>query len=690
MPKKRKTQLTQKKKLVSKLFKQKEKFEVKSTTKKEKFVSIKSSIISICICFAIIPLLIVNIFSAKVSKDALKDTTQQLSKEVIKQISENINVFTHQVELGITDFVVANTVPTDYFNKYNSEDVVDRLEASRNISSQISTVFSLNSAVTNIWVVPSNGKIISGGEYTTNKTESIELIRDYDIDLKPTWIVGLGDLTDSIFIARKASTRDSLKDCVVMEVDLTQMVSAIEQVNLLSGSSIIITDGNKKNIYSKPAQQVEISDKIWATIEEGEENGSIIVDNQLVTYYTMSNGWKMIVQIPESSLTERIQLASLLTWILVLVVAILAIVVGTRIAKKLSNPIVELMKLMKKAEEGDLTIQASDKGHNEVTLLCKSFNHMMANIHNLLEETKEVIASTLKNSQILSESTYETVEGFAQLTNSVGEIAEGANHQASDTQEGVVAMANLGDSIQMVSEKTQNIYKNTQGAKEMLHEASDTMSLLNTTMASSISITKEMNVSVGELNELNKGIEKMMKFLDGISEQTNLLALNASIEAARAGEVGKGFAVVAEEVRKLAEQSKSSTITIGKTLQEIENKTLNTTELVGKANEIFNKQNQAVDKTSVIFKEMISILQHMDEELSHINNQVGDMNRLRSETTNKISNIAAVIEESTAATEEVSAFSEEQKVVIQNLSVLSQNLVESMKRLEGSVENFKL
>lgn len=115
-----------------------------------------------CICFAIIPLLIVNIFSAKVSKDVVRDTTQQLSEEIIKQVSENITVFNAQVEQKITDFVVSNTIPTNNFEKYNSDDMFDKLTGSRNISSQINAVFSLNSAVTNIWVVPTNGEIIAG------------------------------------------------------------------------------------------------------------------------------------------------------------------------------------------------------------------------------------------------------------------------------------------------------------------------------------------------------------------------------------------------------------------------------------------------------------------------------------------------------------------------------------------------
>ncbi len=51
-----------------------------------------------------------------------------------------------------------------------------------------------------------------------------------------------------------------------------------------------------------------------------------------------------------------------------------------------------------------------------------------------------------------------------------------------------------------------------------------------------------------------------------ISEKTNMLAMNASIEAAHAGSAGKGFAVISGEIRKLSQETQSSTKSIGEAL----------------------------------------------------------------------------------------------------------------------------
>lgn len=188
-----------------------------------------------------------------------------------------------------------------------------------------------------------------------------------------------------------------------------------------------------------------------------------------------------------------------------------------------------------------------------------------------------------------------------------------------------------------VTELVNSAQKVNDSLKDSIHEAESMQKVSSEGYAKIVSIneqtgkihhkTFEMANMVEQLDESSSKINAVVEMVKSISGQTNLLALNSAIEAARAGEHGKGFAVVANEVRKLADQTKSSVEQIADLIQMSNGITTQVVQAIQDIQELVNnsiEQNaeslKAFDAISTSVEDSISNFQNVGKQISDLAN----------------------------------------------------------------------
>lgn len=145
----------------------------------------------------------------------------------------------------------------------------------------------------------------------------------------------------------------------------------------------------------------------------------------------------------------------------------------------------------------------------------------------------------------IKDRAYEEKDKAMTLADEVQHARDEMDAKKASLGEGITEnFGNLVDSIEQIEKASAENARQTNGISEAMTDVDD--------------FAKNLKEVLSNIEGYLEKLEANNADVIAISSQTNLLALNASIEAARAGEAGRGFAVVAEEIKNLADNSKTT------------------------------------------------------------------------------------------------------------------------------------
>ncbi len=207
-----------------------------------------------------------------------------------------------------------------------------------------------------------------------------------------------------------------------------------------------------------------------------------------------------------------------------------------------------------------------------------------------------------------------------EIKHAASQLSESLQTQArhiEETSKAMLAIAGVSTELADAAQTSESALQQSMGSMEQVSSEIDS---LGQQIQSHIQVNSEVANQLSTLSTDADRIQGVLITVAEIADQTNLLALNAAIEAARAGEQGRGFAVVADEVRKLAERTKSSLLEIKDAVQSV---TTSIYQATGKMGE----QTETLDALQNDAQRAVAKIHDLRQQTGEVSMQVGTTTR---------------------------------------------------------------
>jgi methyl-accepting chemotaxis protein len=277
--------------------------------------------------------------------------------------------------------------------------------------------------------------------------------------------------------------------------------------------------------------------------------------------------------------------------------------------------------------------------------------------------------SVAENADGVARRVSDISSAVAQMTASIHEMDRNLLSLASVVEQAVASTQEMSASIVQVAGNAERVRSESNATDRQVREGRNEVLALSKGMNSISDTVASVVTEMQSLDHASRQIGEILSLIETIADQTNLLALNAAIEAARAGEHGRGFAVVADEVRKLAENSASSTKDIGALVADIQRRTSAVLDRTARASDLAASNAESAHSVTRM--------------IETISTRVAEVAQLVGEISIATTEQARASEELAKASQQMGTMTHEAAATMREQTLTSNEILESVSEIEA-------
>lgn len=464
--------------------------------------------------------LTVGLVSYNISKNTISSQVSKASLQTVVQASEKLDFMFRDFET-ISSQIQTNTELMDQMWKllYFEVDQDERVAIHRKILSSMNLLLHSNPNAEGIYLLNEKGSFGTSNQkkFQLNLWSRIGTKRQSKAAASFFWLaprergyLGLGKENTQLFAVAQV-LKNSLNETVgvlLIEFDANLLSETLDKVKLESGNVLIRESSGQVVASTDPSFTDQVAS---LKLDEAEGQFSIKANGmEALVVYKVSDvtNWSLIGFIPKQFLYAEANYIFRITVLCAISAALLAVVIGYLIVRRVGRPLIQIRDLMQTGAKGNLTVKSDHRSKDEIGQLGNSFNEMIEKITSLISDTSVLAGKVLHTANEIVSGSDKTSTSAKEIAMATESIASGAGTLAEEAMRSNEITQNTQLQLLSVAESNSEISASASEVMLISNEGIHHMSNLMTDTYTAEDTLRTMADKMGRLQESTGSIEK--------------------------------------------------------------------------------------------------------------------------------------------------------------------------------------